>query len=1414
MNRIYRLVWSYATRVWVAVAESSRGRGKGASRKLLASAILLNAVAAHAAPEGAQVVSGAGSVSKSGTATTINQGTQQISLSWQSFNVAAHETVNFVQPSASAIAVNRILDSNGSQIMGRIDANGQVFLINPNGVLFGAGAQVNVGGLVASTLDLNDAGLNSNSRTFGGNGAASSASIVNQGTIKASGTGGYVALLGKSVSNQGSISAPQGTVALAAGSAVTLTFQNNSLLTLQIDQSVLNNLAENGGVIRADGGLVLMSAGAKDALLASVVNNTGVIEARTVENQAGRIVLLGGMAAGSVKVGGTLDASAPNGGNGGLIETSAARVTVADTARISTAASSGRYGTWLIDPTDFTVAAAGGDISGTALSASLGTSNVILESSSGPTAGAGNLNVNDAVSWSANTALTLTASNNVNVNANMTATGTSAALLINPHTTNGGDAASGTGQFNLGKGAAITLSGATPSLAIAGTAYTVINSLGAADSMTATDLQGMQGGLTLHYALGSNIDASATAGWNSGAGFSPVGYVSVGATTFTGSFDGLGHTISNLSIYRSGQADVGLFGAATNGAVIRNVGLLGGHVVGGAGTGGLLGTAISASISNSFNTASVSGAAGTGGLAGVITTGGISGSYNTGPVNGAAGIGGLIGVLTTGSISDSYNTANVKGDAGTGGLAGVMTTGNVSGSYSSGNVTGAAGTGGLAGVITTGDVRNSYSAGNVMGAAGTGGLAGVLTTGTVNSTFASGTVVGAADTGSLVGTAPALSISNSFAVSANQKIDFAALATSGQWMLSASGLPVLKSLVKTFTITAQDLIKTYDGLLFSGGNGVNASDPYQNYLTGTLSYSGTSQNARNVGSYVITPGGLSSSNSQYIVSYVSGALTIKPRALTVTAAGADKVYDGTTTASVVLSDNRVAGDVLALSLSPSTTGSATSGVFISVTNASGVVTELVTGSAGANFADKNAAVGKNVYVVGIQVQGKDAGNYVANTSALSSASITPKALTVLATGKNKVYDGSTTDLLTLSSSGIVRGDNLILSGVGSFADTAVGTAKAVTVSGISASGGDAGNYSLNNSSASTSASITPKIITVLASGTDKVYDGNTSDVVSLSSTGVLAQDINDVLFSGVSAFSNKNVGVGKLVAVSNISASGSQSGNYTIKSSTAKAYATVTAKSIVVAAAGSDKVYDGSTKGVVSLSSDGVLSGDTVSFASTSALFGDKNVASDKTVTVSGIKLAGLDARNYLANTSALGSASITPKAIAVTAKGSTMVYNATLNAPVTLASSGVIKGDSVSFTNAAALMDNKNVGVAKLVTVSGISALGLDALNYTLSNSSTTALATVKPLSITVTATGIDKIFNGTAIGTVSLQSLGVIAGDLLGFTSSSANFSSSTVGINKVVTVSGVATAGADAANYSIINKTVTTRASITQP
>ncbi|MES2785201.1 MAG: filamentous hemagglutinin N-terminal domain-containing protein [Pseudomonadota bacterium] len=370
------------------------------SRSRIAVAIAVSFMAAaqgtHAAPVGGSVAAGGATISTSGATTTIQQSTPSAVLNWLSFGIAAGETVRFVQPGASSVALNRVLGPDPSSIFGTLSANGKVFLVNPNGVLFGAGASVNVGGLVASTQGIADADFMAGKYSFSGAGRGA---VVNEGSISAS-DGGYVALLGARVRNDGAIFARMGTIALVGGDAVTLDMAGDRLLNVIVDKGTVNALVENGGVIRADGGQALLTTHGAGNLLSTVVNNTGVIQARTIENREGRIILLGDMQSGTTHVAGTLDASAPVTGHGGFIETSAATVKISPAARITTAAAAGSTGTWLIDPADFTIGAAG-DITGAALSTSLVSNNVTIESAQGRSGTNGDIFVNDVISWTA-----------------------------------------------------------------------------------------------------------------------------------------------------------------------------------------------------------------------------------------------------------------------------------------------------------------------------------------------------------------------------------------------------------------------------------------------------------------------------------------------------------------------------------------------------------------------------------------------------------------------------------------------------------------------------------------------------------------------------------------------------------------------------------------------------------------------------------------------------------------------------------------------------------------------------------------------------------------------------------------------------------------------------------------------------
>ncbi|SAK78097.1 filamentous hemagglutinin outer membrane protein [Caballeronia hypogeia] len=345
---------------------------------------------AQAGPWGARVVGGSGSVSSAGGNTTIQQNTGRLAIDWNSFSTRPGESVTFNQPGANAIALNRVVGPFPSALFGRLSANGQVFIVNPNGVIFGPGAQVNVGGLLASTLNLSTNDFMSGHYTFADDGSRhgwhrhheDGAAVVNLGTIK-SAPGGYVALIGARAINAGTIDSPGGFAALAAGERIAVTLGDHSMIGLSVEQGALHALAANHGLIQADSGQAWLSASAEDSLFANVVNNTGIIRARSAVSQNGviRLVADGGIA----QVGGVLDASAPDGGNGGTIETAGTQVRVAGDARVTTAAASGQTGTWRIASDFVSLVGAGdrfgrrfGTIQGTTLSRALESTNVTI----------------------------------------------------------------------------------------------------------------------------------------------------------------------------------------------------------------------------------------------------------------------------------------------------------------------------------------------------------------------------------------------------------------------------------------------------------------------------------------------------------------------------------------------------------------------------------------------------------------------------------------------------------------------------------------------------------------------------------------------------------------------------------------------------------------------------------------------------------------------------------------------------------------------------------------------------------------------------------------------------------------------------------------------------------------------------
>ncbi len=277
-----------------------------------------------ALPSGGNITAGNGSIQTSGGNMTIQQNTQRIITNWQSFSIGAAESVTFQQPNSSSTALNRVIGTDPSLIMGRLSSNGRVFLSNPSGVLFGAGAIVNVHGLIATTLSISDQDfLNDNYRFFQ-DPTRTLASVINDGRITA---GGFVGLFGPAVENRGVIMANLGSVVMASGEAGTLDFVGDNLIRFAVSQAVsgevkdtegnvLSDRVRNAGTIQADGGMVAISAWDAGQVVNNVINNEGIVQARSVEMKNGEVILHGGPS-GKVMNTGTIDVTGDDEGETG-----------------------------------------------------------------------------------------------------------------------------------------------------------------------------------------------------------------------------------------------------------------------------------------------------------------------------------------------------------------------------------------------------------------------------------------------------------------------------------------------------------------------------------------------------------------------------------------------------------------------------------------------------------------------------------------------------------------------------------------------------------------------------------------------------------------------------------------------------------------------------------------------------------------------------------------------------------------------------------------------------------------------------------------------------------------------------------------------------------------------------------------
>ena len=436
---------------------------------------------AYALPEGGQVAAGQAAITTAGSTMTIAQQTAQAIINWQNFGIGSGEAVHINQPNSQAMLLNRVIGSNPSEIFGQLTANGQVILVNPNGVFFRPGSSVDVGGLTASTLNIANEDFLKGQLRFAGD---SQNSVINAGSITAQ--NGYVNLLAKEVVNEGIIAAQTGSVNLAAGSGMSLDYNGDGKMTVAVTDGAYQSAVTNKKLIQVDGGLVVMTASGKDALMDSAVNNSGMIQANTLGEARGQISLTGDNIAttgtisadgGSNGHGGTIkiianhktavdgQLSAQGGqlaGDGGFIETSGDIVSIGDRSSIQANAPQGKAGQWLIDPVDITISNDGGDdLNGTNINPDSvtnalegGTSVTLNTDRAGNNDGTITVNGEISVQNSNRSAtLTLKANKAININGDISFTGNQGSPTnLTLETTDAGSSITNRANINIGNG--------------------------------------------------------------------------------------------------------------------------------------------------------------------------------------------------------------------------------------------------------------------------------------------------------------------------------------------------------------------------------------------------------------------------------------------------------------------------------------------------------------------------------------------------------------------------------------------------------------------------------------------------------------------------------------------------------------------------------------------------------------------------------------------------------------------------------------------------------------------------------------------------------------------------------------------------------------------------------------------------
>ena len=579
--------------------------------------------------------------------------------------------------------------------------------------------------------------------------------------------------------------------------------------------------------------------------------------------------------------------------------------------------------------------------------------------------------------------------------------------------------------------------------------------------------------------------------------------------------------------------------------------------------------------------------------------------------------------------------------------------------------------------------------------------------------------------------------------------------------------------------------------------------------TETLSVTGSGAfGSPNVGSYTINTtytladagsGASAGLASNYVLANqnLTGSITAKSLGLSVP--GASRVYDGTTS----------------ISLSP--------GAVVTLTGVVGSDDVGVGVGSVTGFVDKNVGAQKPVVYTGFSLTGSTASNYSLPVHPVSTAEITAADLAVSGVSAvSRVYNAGTnaslsgTAVVSALLSDVVTVNSSAVSAT--FADKNVGTGKAVTVSGYTLSGTDAGNYNVLQPTGLT-ANITPASLSVTGvTAVNKVYDATRTATLlgTAAVTGLLTDDVS-LTGTVAASFADKNVGTAKPVTVTGYALTGTDAANYSVLQP-AGLSADITKADLQITGVGAvNKVYDATRAATLSGTATvtGLLTDDVSLSGSGTGTFANKNVGTGKAVTVTGYSLNGADVGNYNLLAPAGVTADITPASLTVNGiSANSKTYDGDTTATLNLAGVqkiGLLGSDVVTVTAVTGTFDSANAGTGKTVTLSAHHYGGADAGNYTITDQTST-IANIDRKLLGLNIPGASRIYDGTTTitlspgavvsldGVVGSDDVNMGAGALIGFLDKN-------VGVNKLVTYSGFNLAGNTASNYSLpVNATST--------